>query len=103
LEGRPIETYLGLVVGELVVSADILEAAPPKRSFLARLRGETSTDERGSLSAVRDKALRELKGRAASRGADAVVGVAVDLQVFGDLLVVTTSGTAVRLVEVRKP
>ena len=45
-------------------------------------------------------ALREMEQRAVERGADAVVGVDVDYEVLGaenGMLMVTTSGTAVRL------
>jgi uncharacterized protein YbjQ (UPF0145 family) len=103
VEGRPVEAYLGVVMGEVVVSADILHDAQPRGGFLARLRGRASTESEATLSASREKAIRELKGRAASRGADAVVGVVVGLQVVGELLVVTASGTAVRVAEARKP
>ena len=46
------------------------------------------------------KALRELEDRARAMGADAVVGIDVDYEVLGEgsgMLMVTASGTAVRL------
>ena len=46
------------------------------------------------------KALRELEDRARAMGADAVVGIDVDYEVLGEgggMLMVTVSGTAVRL------
>ncbi len=44
--------------------------------------------------------MRELEGRARALGADAVVGIDVDYEVLGannGMLMVTVSGTAVRL------
>ena len=52
-----------------------------------------------SLAALQE-ALEELEQRAAALGADAVVGIDVDYEVLGSgngMLMVTVSGTAVRL------
>ena len=49
---------------------------------------------------MNSKALRELEDRARAMGADAVVGIDVDYEVLGEgggMLMVTVSGTAVRL------
>ena len=96
-EGRPVEVYLGIVTGEVVVGADILQDAPAPRGIFRRLRGRATEDRQNSLADAREKALRDLKSRAASRGADAVLGIALATQLLGDSLVVSATGTAVRL------
>ena len=48
----------------------------------------------------RDRALDEMARRAAAMGADAVVGIDVDYEALGEngtMLMVTASGTAVKL------
>lgn len=52
------------------------------------------------LLAARRSALAELEGRAREKGADAVVGIDIDYEVLGPnggMLMVTASGTAVKL------
>jgi uncharacterized protein YbjQ (UPF0145 family) len=96
VEGRPVAGYLGIVTGEVLASADILDEAPVKRGFFARLRGAAPAEE-ASLTDARENALRDMKSRAAAKGADAVVGVSLTQAVLGEVLVVTATGTAVRL------
>ncbi len=97
VEGRTVEAYLGLVTGEVLASADILQDTPPPKGLIARLRGRAPAGGEGSLSATRETALRDMKSRAAARGADAVLGVTLATQLLGDSLVVTATGTAVKL------
>jgi uncharacterized protein YbjQ (UPF0145 family) len=96
VEGRPVAGYLGIVTGEVIATADLLTEAPVKRGFFARFKSAPK-DEDGSLAEVRESALRDLKARAGARGADAVVGVSITQAVLGASLVVTATGTAVRL------
>jgi uncharacterized protein YbjQ (UPF0145 family) len=49
------------------------------------------------LADARETALSEMQARAAERGASAVVGVDLDYEVIGQMLMVSASGTAVRL------
>ena len=61
--------------------------------------GRSGTYEEELLRA-REEAMRELEERARALGADAVVGIDVDYEVLGannGMLMVTVSGTAVRL------
>lgn len=95
IEGRRIVAYPGLVVGEVIVGANI------GRDFLARLTdifgGRSGSYER-KLSDARNAALAEMTTRAQALGADAVVGVDLDYEVIGgSMLMVSASGTAVRL------
>ncbi len=94
VEGRPIADYLGIVVGEAILGANVF------RDLFAQVTdiiGGRSAAYEKSLAEARDTALRELEERAAAKGANAVVGVDLDYEVIGNMLMVSASGTAVRL------
>lgn len=97
LEGHPVREYLGVVTGEAIMGANVF------RDFVAGIRdlvGGRSKAYENSLRSAREDALREMSREAASRGADAVVGVDLDYEVLGSangMLMVTASGTAVSL------
>lgn len=97
VEGREIAEYRGIVFGEVVTGVDVLrDIGAGLRNFF----GGRSGGYEKELLAAREQALREMEQRAVERGADAVVGVDVDYEVLGaenGMLMVTTSGTAVRL------
>jgi uncharacterized protein YbjQ (UPF0145 family) len=69
------------------------------RDFFAGITdiiGGRSGAYESKLQDARDTAMRELEQRAASLGANAVVGVDLDYEVVGDsMLMVSVSGTAV--------
>jgi uncharacterized protein YbjQ (UPF0145 family) len=97
VEGRPIAAYLGVVSGESIIGANIV------RDFFAQVRdivgGRAGAYEK-SLQEARETALGELRERAAALGADAVVGVSLDIEAMGDggaMILVAAAGTAVRL------
>ncbi|WP_394270248.1 YbjQ family protein [Qipengyuania sp.] len=97
IEGRPIAEYLGIVTGEVIVGANLF------RDLFANIRdivgGRSGSYER-ILADARQQAIEELQAEAASRGGDAVVAVDLDYEVIGDkgsMLMVSASGTAVRL------
>lgn len=96
LEGRPVATYLGVVTGESIGPADILNPAPVSKGFFARFRAAAPTQD-ASLAEAREAALRDLKSRAGAKGADAVLGLSFTQAILGNHLVVTATGTAVRL------
>ena len=96
VEGRPVAAYLGIVTGEVVAGADLLDEVPAPRGFLARFRSAPRAEDR-SLAEARERALRDLKAQAGAKGADAVLGVSFAQAVLGNRLVVTATGTAVRL------
>ena len=93
IEGRRITDYRGVVVGEAIMGANIV------RDFLANITdviGGRSGAYETKLQDARDIAMREIEGRAAALGANAVVGVDLDYEVVGDsMLMVSVSGTAV--------
>ena len=95
IEGRKVVDYRGLVVGEAIVGANIV------RDFFAGITdivGGRSGAYESKLQDARDTALRELEERAASKGANAVIGVDLDYEVVGDsMMMVSASGTAVVL------
>ncbi|MFV0361452.1 heavy metal-binding domain-containing protein [Tropicimonas sp.] len=94
IEGRRISEYLGIVVGEAILGANVF------RDIFAGITdiiGGRSGAYEHSLAEARSTALRELEERAAALGANAVVGVDLDYEVVNNMLMVSASGTAVRL------
>lgn len=96
-EGRRITEYKGVVFGEVIAGVNFV------KDFVAGLSnffgGRSGTYEEELINA-RQQALGEMEQRAAQLGADAVVGVDIDYEVLGadnGMLMVTASGTAVRL------
>jgi uncharacterized protein YbjQ (UPF0145 family) len=97
IEGRRIATYCGLVAGEAILGANIF------RDLFASVRdivGGRSGAYEKVLKEARATAVEEMVGEARAQGADAVVGVDLDYEVIGkdgSMLMVTASGTAVKL------
>jgi uncharacterized protein YbjQ (UPF0145 family) len=97
VEGREIGTYYGIVFGEVIAGVNFIKDLTAGLSNFFGGRSATYEDE---LIGARENALREMEQRAAALGANAVVGVDVDYEVLGQnngMLMVTASGTAVRL------
>lgn len=97
IEGRPIEQYLGIVTGEVIVGANLF------RDLFANIRdivGGRAGSYEQVLARARKEAIEELQAEAAALGANAVVGVDLDYEVIGSngsMLMVSASGTAVRV------
>lgn len=94
VEGYQIAEYCGIVTGEAIMGANIV------RDFMAGITdiiGGRSGAYEQKLADARDTALAEMEARARDRGANAVVGVDLDYEVIGQMLMVSASGTAVRL------
>ncbi len=97
IEGRTIVEYRGVVFGEVIEGVNFL------RDFAASIRnvvGGRSGSYEEELVNARNNAMRELESRAYQVGADAVVGIDIDYEVLGangNMLMVTASGTAVKL------
>lgn len=95
VEGRPIQTYLGVVAGEAILGAHI------GRDIMASITdiiGGRSVEYENQVQKARSIALNEMAAEAARLGADAVVGVDIDFEVIRQgMLMVATSGTAVKL------
>jgi len=96
IEGRAITEYLGVVTGEAILGANIF------RDLFAGVRdivGGRSAAYEDELRKAREIAMQELGAEAGDLGADAVVGIDLDYETVGNgsMLMVTASGTAVRL------
>ena len=97
IEGRTIVEYKGVVFGEVIAGVDFLrDIAASIRNFVG---GRSGSYEEELINA-REQAMNEMSQRAQAMGADAVVGIDIDYEVLGSnngMLMVTASGTAVRL------
>ena len=97
IEGKTIIEYKGVVFGEVIVGVNFLkDFAASIRDFVG---GRSGTYEKELVNA-RTTAMAELESRAKAMGADAVVGIDIDYEVLGregGMLMVTASGTAVKL------
>jgi uncharacterized protein YbjQ (UPF0145 family) len=97
IEGRPVREYVGIVTGEAILGANIF------KDLFAGIRdivGGRSGAYEEELRKARAIALEELSEAARQVGAEAVVGVDIDYETVGQggsMLMVTASGTAVRL------
>jgi uncharacterized protein YbjQ (UPF0145 family) len=97
IEGSPVSKYLGIVSGETIISANII------KDFFAGIRdivgGRTGSYEK-VLREAKESSLKEMEEMATALGADAIVGVDLDYETMGPsggMLMVTSSGTAVKL------
>jgi uncharacterized protein YbjQ (UPF0145 family) len=95
IEGKPVQHYLGIVTGEVIVGANLF------RDLFASVRdivGGRSGSYEDVLARARKQALEEMQGEAQRLGGNAVVGVDIDYEVLGangSMLMVSCSGTAV--------
>lgn len=97
IEGRKIKEYKGLVVGEVILGANIFKDV--FAAFSDILGGRSQAYE-SSLKEARDSAILEMKEKAKQMGANAILGVDVDYETVGSkgsMLMVNVSGTAVVL------
>ena len=97
VEGKRSVRYLGVVTGETIIGANVF------RDFLAGVRdffGGRSGSYEAVLREAKDTALEEMVRQAEALGANAVVGIDLDYETVGgsgSMLMVTCSGTAVRV------
>ena len=99
VEGRRVTSYLGIVSGEAILGANIF------RDFFAGIRdivGGRSAAYEEELRKAKQIAIREMVEEATARGGNAVVAVDLDYETInlgsgGGMLMVSASGTAVRL------
>ena len=97
IEGRRITEYKGIVFGEVVSGVNFVKDIAA--SFSNFFGGRSGSYEEELIQA-RQNAIAEMEQRAASMGANAVVGVDIDYEVLGadnGMLMVTASGTAVNV------
>ncbi len=95
IEGRPVQEYLGVVAGETILGANVF------RDIGAQIRNITGGRAAGyekELRKAREIAIEEMTAAALELGADAILGVDIDYETIGgSMLMVTASGTAVKL------
>jgi uncharacterized protein YbjQ (UPF0145 family) len=95
IEGQPVQRYLGIITGEVIVGANIF------RDIFASITdivGGRSGKYEDVLARARKEAIAEMEAEAAKLGGNAVVGVDLDYEVLGSngsMLMVSCSGTAV--------
>ena len=97
VEGREVAEYIDIVFGEVITGVNFIKDIGA--SFRDMFGGRSKGYEEELMSA-RDEALSELRQRDINLGADAVIGAKMDYEVLGQagsMLMVTVSGTAVRL------
>lgn len=97
VEGRPVQKYLGIVTGEVIVGANLF------RDLFASVRdivGGRAGSYEDVLARARKQAIEEMEANATALGGNAVIGVDIDYEVLGangSMLMVSCSGTAVVL------
>ena len=97
IDGKPVKDYLGIVSGETIIGANIF------KDFFAGIRdivGGRSGSYEKVLREAKDIALKEMTDNALRMRADAIIGIYLDYETVGPnggMLMVTASGTAVRL------
>ena len=96
IEGRPVRQHLGMVSSQAILGANVvLDLMNAIRDFIG---GRSKGYER-VLAQARAEALKNLEAEARALGANAIVGVDLDYETVGQgsMLMVSVSGTAVRL------
>lgn len=98
IPGREIAESLGIIAGEAILGVNIF------RDLFAGIRdivGGRSGSYQKALEESRNHAMADMIAEAEKLGADAIVGVDIDYESIGsdrgNMLMVSCSGTAVRL------
>jgi uncharacterized protein YbjQ (UPF0145 family) len=98
VEGMKVEQYHGLVSGEAIMGANVF------KDMFASVRdivGGRSAAYEQELKKAKDLALGEMAQQAEELGSNAVISVDLDYETVGQgsMLMVSASGTAVRLAD----
>jgi uncharacterized protein YbjQ (UPF0145 family) len=92
VEGKKITAYKGIVTGETIFGANFV------KDFFASVRdffgGRSRTYEK-TIDDARTTSFAEMTKDAEAQGANAIVGVSISYQTIGEMIMVTTTGTAV--------
>lgn len=95
LQNTNISKYLGIVSGDVIIGANFIKDI--KASVRDIVGGRSGTYER-VIADAKHQALTEMKQKALSLGANAVVGVDFDFETIGgngSMIMVAATGTAV--------
>lgn len=97
VQNHEIQEYLGVVVGEAILGANIF------KDLFGAIRdivgGRAGAYEK-EMSRAREVAFQEIEEEAMRLGANGIVGIDIDYEVVGtngSMMMVSVSGTAVRL------
>lgn len=99
IEGKKIVEYTEIVFGEVIAGIDIIKDI---KAGITNILGGRSQSYENELIEAGENAIAEMKQRANSLGANAVVGTKVDYEMLGsgnNMLMVIASGTAVVVAE----
>lgn len=95
IEGKIIENYVGIVTGEIIISADIVKELAEK---VGDEQGNQVSKYERSFQSARFATQKEMTERALDHGADAIVGVHFSYQNLGNgALLISCTGNAVKL------
>ena len=94
VEGYQIAEYLGIVAGDSMLGA---KAVSDVFAAVTDLLGGQAGSYAQELANARATALQDMEDQAKSLGATAIVGVNLTYGVINTVLMVTASGSAVRL------
>ena len=96
VDGKEIESYLEVVVGEAILGANIFKDIFGAIRDIVGGRSAAYEQEMGKARAI---AFAEIEEQARSLGADGIVGIDIDYEVVGakgGMMMVSVSGTAVK-------
>ncbi|MBQ3408402.1 MAG: YbjQ family protein [Clostridia bacterium] len=92
IKGKEIKEYRGIIFGEVINGIDY------GRDFAAAFKniyGGRVTEYEEELVNARADAIKEMMDRATQVGANAIIGVHIDYETIGQMLMVVATGTAV--------
>ena len=98
LQGHEIEEYMGIVVGEAIMGANVFKDII---STISDIVGGRSGAYEAEMGKARQIAFDEMEAEAHRLGANGIIGVYIYYDVFGKagiMIIVTFCGTAVRVV-----
>ncbi|MGF1686133.1 heavy metal-binding domain-containing protein [Photobacterium japonica] len=96
VDGKEVEAYLDIVVGEAILGANIFKDILGSIRDVIGGRSGAYEEEMGNARTI---ALAEMESHARALGADGIIGVDIDYEVVGQggsMMMVSVSGTAVR-------
>jgi uncharacterized protein YbjQ (UPF0145 family) len=97
IEGKSIEKYYGMVTGEAIIGANLFKDI---FAAITDIVGGRSGAYEQALKEAKDIAVKDMQDAAALQGANAVIAIDLDYETVGKqggMLMVSASGTAVRL------
>lgn len=96
VDGKQIEDYIDIVVGEAILGANIFKDIFGAIRDVIGGRSGAYEEEMGNARAI---AFAEMESKAKTLGANGIVGIDIDYEVVGQggsMMMVSVSGTAVR-------